>query len=109
RFAYAAPPGSVFLYNTPVYAVTKTVLAAAARMPLEALTRDWLTAPLGMADTAWRQRPASMAGVGNPTGLVTTPRDVARFGQLILDGGRSASGRRVVSEAGLKAMFARSA
>ena len=109
RFAYAAPPGTVFLYNTPVYAVTKTVLAAAARMSLEALTRDWLTAPLGMADTAWRQRPASMAGVGNPTGLVTTPRDVARFGQLILDGGRSASGRRVVSEAGLKAMFARSA
>lgn len=108
RFAYAAPPGATFLYNTPVYAVTKRVLAAAARRPLEALTHDWLTAPLSMADTAWRQRPASMAEVGNPTGLVTTPRDVARFGQLILDGGRSAEGRRVVSEAGLKAMFARS-
>lgn len=108
-FTYAAPPGTVFLYNTPVYAVTKAVLAAAAREPLETLTRDWLTAPLGMADTAWRQRPAAMADVGNPTGLVTSPRDVARFGQMVLDGGRAPDGRRVVSEAGLKALFVRSA
>ncbi|MFL5295275.1 MAG: serine hydrolase domain-containing protein [Phenylobacterium sp.] len=108
-FTYAAPPGTVFLYNTPVYAVTKRVLAAAARQPLETLTRDWLTAPLGMKDTAWRRRPAAMADVGNPTGLVTSPRDVARFGQMVLDGGRAADGRRVVSQAGLKALFVRSA
>jgi CubicO group peptidase (beta-lactamase class C family) len=109
RFAYAAAPGTVFLYNTPVYAVTKQVLVAAARAPLETLTRDWLTAPAGMAETAWRQRPASMADVGNPTGLVTTPRDVGKFGQMILDRGRAGDGRRVVSEAGLAAMFTRSA
>src|SRR6185503_7398438 len=36
-------------------------------------------------------------------------RDVGKFGQLILDRGRAADGRRVVSEAGLAAMFARSA
>jgi len=108
-FAYAAPPGTVFLYNTPVYAVTKRVLAAAARQPLEAITRDWLTAPAGMSDTSWRKRPAAMADVGNPTGLVTSPRDVATFGQIVLDGGRARDGRRIVSEAGLKAMFARSA
>jgi CubicO group peptidase (beta-lactamase class C family) len=109
QFAYAAPPGTTFLYNTPVYAVTKRVLAAAAKQPLETLTRDWLTAPLGMAETGWRQRPAAMADVGNPTGLVTCPRDVAKFGQLILDRGRAPDGRRVVSEKGLAAMFARSA
>ena len=108
-FAYAAPPASVFLYNTPVYAVTKRVLAAAARSPLETITRDWLAAPLGMKDTAWRKRPAAMGDVGNPTGLVTSPRDTARFGQLILDGGKAADGRRVVSETGLQAMLARSA
>ncbi|RAK56252.1 serine hydrolase [Phenylobacterium soli] len=108
EFAYAAPPGTTFLYNTPVYAVTKAVLAAAAKAPLEAITRDWLTAPAGMADTAWRPRPASFGDVGNPTGLVTSPRDVARFGQLILDGGVAEGGRRVVSAAALKALFARS-
>ncbi len=109
EFAYAAPPGTVFLYNTPVYAVTKAILMAAAKQPLETITRDWLTAPGAMMDTSWRKRPAAMADVGNPTGLVTSPRDTARFGQIILDGGRAADGRRLVSEAGLKAMLTRSA
>jgi CubicO group peptidase (beta-lactamase class C family) len=104
-FTYAAPPGTVFLYNTPVYAVMKKVLASAARQPLEAITRDWLTAPAGMAETDWRRRPAVFADVGNPTGLVTTPRDVAKLGAIVLNGGRAATGRRIVSEPVLKAMF----
>lgn len=108
RFDYVGPAGSVFFYNTPVYAALKPVLAAASRLPLETITRDWLTAPTGMNNTAWRQRPAAFADVGNPTGLVTSPRDVAAFGQLVLDGGRARDGRRVVSEAQLAAMFARS-
>lgn len=104
-FTVKAPPGAVFLYNTPVYAVMKRVLAAAARQPIEALTHDWLTAPAGMTETAWRQRPAAMADVGNPTGLVTVPRDVARLGQIVLDHGRAADGKRVVSEAQLSLLF----
>ena len=108
-FAYAAPPGTVFLYNTPVYAVTKRIVAAAAKMPLETITRDWLTAPAGMKDTSWRARPAAMADVGNPTGLVTSPRDTACFGRMVLDGGKAADGARIISEVSLKAMFSRSA
>ena len=109
KFEYQAPAGSVFFYNTPVYAATKRMLVAAAKAPLETITHDWLTAPAGMANTAWRKRPAAMADVGNPTGLVTSPRDTARFGQIVLDGGRVEGGQRIVSEAGLKALFARSA
>lgn len=105
---HLAPAGTTFFYNTPAYAVLKPVLAAVAKAPLETISNDWLTAPAGMTHTAWRRRPAAFAGVGNPTGLVTCPRDVGRFGQLILDGGKAADGRRVVSEAGLAAMFARS-
>ncbi len=108
-FAYAAPPGTVFLYNTPVYAITKRIVAAAAKLSLEAVTHDWLTGPAGMTDTSWRKRPAAFADVGNPTGLVTSPRDTARLGQIVLDGGKAADGKRIVSEAGLRAMFARSA
>ena len=108
-FTYAAPPATVFLYNTPVYAETKRVLAAAAGQPLEAITRDWLTAPLGMTETGWRQRPAAMADVGNPTGLVTTPGDTARFGQMVLDDGKAPGGRRVVSSTALRTLFVRSA
>lgn len=108
-FTYAAPAGALFHYNTPAYAVTKRILAAAAKSPLETLTTEWLTKPAGMTHTAWRKRPAMMADVGNPTGLVTSPRDTARFGQIVLDGGKAQDGARIVSEAGLKAMFARSA
>ncbi|HEX3699886.1 MAG TPA: serine hydrolase [Phenylobacterium sp.] len=108
-FTYAAPPGTTFFYNTPVYAVTKPVLAAAAHQPLETITRDWLTTPAGMTQTAWRQRPAAFAKVGNPTGLVTTPRDTAAFGAIVLHGGKAENGRRIVSQAALKAMFVRSA
>ena len=108
NFTYQAPPGALFFYNTAVYAITKRVVAAAAKQPLETVTHDWLTAPAGMSNTAWRRRPAAFADVGNPTGLVTCPRDVARFGQIVLDKGLSASGRRIVSEAAMKAMFERS-
>src|SRR5437016_9631961 len=38
-----------------------------------------------MADTLWRQRPAAFAEAGNPTGLYTTPRDMAILGQLVRD------------------------
>lgn len=108
RFGYEQPAGTTFFYNTPVYAVTKRILVAASGQSLETITRDWLTGPVGMVDTEWRRRPAALASVGNDTGLVTTPRDVARFGQMVLDGGVNASGERVVSQAQLEALFTRS-
>lgn len=109
QFGYAAPAGTVFFYNTPVYAISKRIVVAAAKQPLETITRDWLTAPVGMKDTAWRERPAALASVGNNTGLVTTPRDVARFGLMVLNGGVAQDGTRVVSRAQLDALFTRSA
>ncbi len=104
-----AAPGEKFFYNTPAYAILKNVLEAASGEPLDKLTTDWLTEPAGMSDTAWRQRPEVFARVGNPTGLVTTPRDIAIMGQLVLDGGVAADGTQVISKAELDAMFTRSA
>lgn len=106
KFAYVAPPGTKFFYNTPVYAVSKRILVAASKLPLEQLTQDWLTGPAGMTETDWRQRPAALAGVGNNTGLVASPRDTARFGQMILNGGVASNGKRIVSAANLAALFA---
>ena len=62
-----------------------------------------------MSNTSWRIRPGVFGDVGNPTGLVTSPRDTARFGQIVLDQGKAADGTRIVSEAQLNAMFTRSA
>jgi CubicO group peptidase (beta-lactamase class C family) len=108
KFGYEAPAGTKFFYNTPVYAMIKKIVSAAAKQPLDTITRDWLTVPVGMSDTAWRTRPGALASVGNATGLVTSPRDIARFGEMILHGGVTASGKRLISESSFKAMFVRS-
>jgi CubicO group peptidase (beta-lactamase class C family) len=106
--AYEAPAGRKFFYNTPAYAIMKPVLEKASGQKLEDLTRIWLTEPAGMADTLWRQRPAAMRDVGNPTGLYTTPRDMAKLGQLVLDDGKAADGKRVISTEQIHALFVRS-
>jgi CubicO group peptidase (beta-lactamase class C family) len=108
RLAYEAPSGSKFFYNTPAYAIMKPVLEKASGQKLDDITRLWLTEPAGMTDTLWRQRPGAFADVGNPTGLYTTPRDMAKLGQLVLDNGM-ADGKRVIQAAQLAALFERSA
>jgi len=111
QFHLSHPAGTVFLYNTPVYATTKKILEAATKMRIDAVTREWLTVPAGMKDTAWRKRPAApiFAEADNPTGLVTTPRDIATFGEMILHDGVATNGNRIISSASLRAMFTRSA
>jgi len=108
NLTFETTPDSKFFYNTPAYAIMKPVLEGASKQKLDELTRLWLTEPAGMKDTSWRKRPAVFADVGNPTGLVTTPRDIAIMGQLVLDGGVAANGKRVISQAQLDAMFKRS-
>jgi CubicO group peptidase (beta-lactamase class C family) len=100
-----APAGTKFYYNTPAYAKLQAVLEAAAGAPVDALTRDWLTGPLGLTDTGWLPRPAAFGNVGNPMAYVTTPRDLSRIGQMVLDGGLAPDRQRVIPEAQLSAMF----
>lgn len=107
NLSYDTAPDTKFFYNTPAYAVMKRVLEGASKLSLDDLTQQWLAGPAGMKDTAWRKRPGAFADSGNPTGLVTTPRDIARMGQLVLDGGVSAGGARVISTTQLDALFVR--
>ncbi len=107
NLTFEAAPDTKFFYNTPAYAIMKPVLEAASKQSLDAITQAWLAKPAGMHDTAWRKRPAQFSDVGNPTGLVTTPRDIARMGQLVLDGGVAADGTRVISKQQLDALFVR--
>lgn len=108
KLAFEAPAGTKFFYNTPAYAVLMRVLQAASKHSLDEITRAWLTVPAGLADTEWRRRPSSFGDVGNPMGLYTTPRDLARLGQLLLDKGVAGNGNRVISEGQLAAIFTRS-
>ncbi|MBM3335813.1 serine hydrolase, partial [Candidatus Sumerlaeota bacterium] len=85
--AYEAPPGTRWLYNTTCYARTIEAVAAAAKKSPNELTREWLTGPLGMSDSRWVDRPGPVSRL-NPRGFATTARDLARFGLLILAGGK---------------------
>jgi CubicO group peptidase (beta-lactamase class C family) len=109
RLMFEAPAGAKFFYNTTAYAIMKPVLEKASGLKLDDLTRQWLTEPAEMNDTLWRQRPEIFKAVGNATGLYTTPRDMAKLGQLVLDKGRAVNGKRVISTAQLDALFERSA
>lgn len=102
------PAGVHHCYNTPAYAVLLPLLEAAAGQGLDDLTRQWLTGPAGMDDTGWCHRIDELSTfLGNPRGLVTTPGDLSRLGQLVLDGGVAADGTRLVSADGLAAIFRR--
>lgn len=105
KFRFSTPAGSQFHYNTPVYAISKKILTEATQLPLAQITHEWLTKPLDMSETAWRERPSAFANVGNKTGLVTTPRDMARLGKLVLLGGITENGKRVVSASSIQAML----
>jgi CubicO group peptidase (beta-lactamase class C family) len=107
---YVAPAGTQHGYNTPAYAQLLPVLEAATGAPLGAWTQQCLTGPAGMANTAWCQRSDELTSfLGNPRGWVTTPRDLARLGQIVLDGGVTANGTRLLSPAALAPMFQRNA
>jgi CubicO group peptidase (beta-lactamase class C family) len=103
--SFDAPAGTKFFYNTPAYAKLKPVLEEAADQKLWIISQLWLTKISDMHSTGWEQRPAVFADVGNPTGLVTTPDDLAIMGQIILNRGRKPNGAQIISEAQLDAIF----
>ena len=86
RLELAAEAGTKWRYNTTAYAQSLKALAAAADMQPNELTRNWLTGPIGMADSRWVRRPLvkTLRIDANPYGFATTARDLARFGLLIL-------------------------
>ncbi len=106
NLTYESPAGAKFFYNTPAYAKLKPVLEKAAGQELWIVTQLWFTKISNMHSTGWEQRPGVFGDVGNPTGLVTTPRDLAIMGEIILNRGRKPSGARIISEAQLDAIFA---
>ena len=77
KLEYEAPAGTRFFYNTPAYAVSKQILAAASGLSLDAMTSAWLTEPLAMTDTQWRKRPAALGDVDSSP-RPEIPRDLAR-------------------------------
>ena len=92
---FATWPGEAFQYNTGSAHLLATLLARAAGEPLLDFGNEHLFLPAGMIIPGWsRDLQGNYAGGGD---LILRGRDMIRFGQLFLNGGRAGS-RQVVPE-----------
>ncbi len=95
--------GTHFNYNGGLTAVLGLLLEERTGQSLEAYARQRLFEPLGLRDWEWvndvRGRTRAY------TGLRLRPRDVARIGRLVLEGGRW-QGRQIVPQAWVQTLLA---
>src|SRR5579871_3428954 len=91
--AFEAEPGTKWRYNSYAYQKTMRALAKAAGKPENELTRQWLTGPIAMSHSNWRER-TQLPGL---LGFITCARDLARFGLMIQAQGEW-DGRTIVAD-----------
>jgi CubicO group peptidase (beta-lactamase class C family) len=90
KLRYEAPAGTLWRYNTTAYRQLISVLEKVTGKTIQAISEEWLLKPTGMLATSWQDRgqmARQVAPWGSPYGFTTTPRDLARFGLLMLAGG----------------------
>ncbi|MGD2069184.1 MAG: serine hydrolase [Gemmatimonadota bacterium] len=88
------PPGRVMNYSEGSINVVGEVVRRASGMSTEAFSQRYLFGPLGIVDFSWPIIATRWTWTGGDLRL--TPRDMARFGQLYLQGGVW-EGERLVS------------
>ncbi|APR78372.1 Beta-lactamase class C [Minicystis rosea] len=87
-------PGTTFFYNNKAVNLLAGIAQIAGKKPLDLLAREELFGPLGIDEVGWDHDKA-----GNPhamSGIQLRPLDLAKVGQMMLDGGRY-QGRQIVS------------
>ncbi len=88
-----AAPGAAFRYNGGLLTVLAAAIEKTTGEPLDAYARERLWCPLGVTLAEWVRHGSGALVAGS--GLRLRPRDMARFGQMMLDLGRFA-GRQIV-------------
>ncbi len=91
-----APPGTAFNYNGGYSILVSYLVQRATGRTAEAFAAEYLFGPLGIEDWEWETLASGLTDTDG--GLHLRPRDMARLGQLFLNGGVW-NGERVVSEA----------
>ncbi|MDR0425453.1 MAG: beta-lactamase family protein, partial [Clostridiales Family XIII bacterium] len=91
----AGAPGSVFIYSTGGSHLLSVVIRQATGMSEYEYGLKNLFEPLGMDSVRWSTDPQGITDGGN--GIAMNAYDMAKFGQLFLDGGKW-RGRQIISE-----------
>lgn len=99
----AAPPGTVWNYNSGGVELLGALLQKVSGRPLDKFAKDVLFDPLGIRDWEWARSPNGKLGAA--WGLWLRPRDLAEIGQLVLNDG-TWHGHRIASAAWIKQMTA---
>jgi CubicO group peptidase (beta-lactamase class C family) len=94
-----APGGKIWNYNSGGTLLLGAVIADAAGGALDDVARELLLEPLGITDFAWTKNLKS--GILEWGGLRLRSRDLAKIGQLVLNGGNW-NGRQIVSQEWVK-------
>ena len=107
RFVLARPvetrPGTAWNYNSGGVWLLGLILRKVSGQPIEEFAKEALLEPLGIKDEVWDRFPNGDAATSG--GLRLRPRDLAKLGQLVLDGGIW-HGRQIVPVGWIKQMIA---
>ncbi len=98
-----APPGQEFFYSTGALTLVSAIVRKSTGKPLDEFARTELLAPLGITDFEWNRYKGDTDAGG---GLRMRPRDMAKIGQLVLNGGQW-NGRQIVSKNWIETSTAR--
>jgi CubicO group peptidase (beta-lactamase class C family) len=93
-------PNGTFTYNSAAVNLLGLVLQDAVAKPLPDFAEEVLFQPIGITTVQWEQLEPNMVNAGS--GIKMTATDLLRFGQLLLQRGKSGS-QQVVPEAWLEA------
>ena len=90
-----ATPGTKFAYSSGISIVLGEIIYKVSGLRADKFAERHLFAPLGISDYAWLKYPNGVVQTGG--GLSLRPRDMAKIGYLVLNGGRW-QGKQIVSE-----------
>ena len=95
-----ASPGTKFNYNSGVAILLGEIIHKASGLRADKFAERYLFGPLGIAEYQWLAYPNGTIQSGG--GLWLRPYDMAKIGQLCLDGGRW-NGKQIVSSSWIEA------
>lgn len=91
------PPGTVYQYNSGTTVLLGEIIRRATGKSVSSFAEEHLFKPLEISSYAWAEMPGARGIAYTAGGLYLRPRDMAKIGQLMLQGGVW-NGHRILSQ-----------